>query len=90
MNPLLSAAAIITSIGTIGGGAIYLDHSHVSRTEYEKFAGRVEASQYLTTLVQMGAYVNAKGQVLCKHLPPKQRGTCVYLRARYNDARKRR
>jgi len=36
MNPFISAAAIVTAIGTIGSAGIYLDHSYVASESFEK------------------------------------------------------
>lgn len=40
MNPVTAAAAIITSIGTIGGGALYLDHAHVASGDFERYLAK--------------------------------------------------
>jgi hypothetical protein len=36
MNPIVSAAAVVTAIGTIGGAGIYLDHSYVASEDFGK------------------------------------------------------
>ena len=37
MNPLIAAAATVTAIGTIGGGALALDKLHVAAAEFEQY-----------------------------------------------------
>ena len=37
MNPIITAATIVTAIGTIGGGALYLDKLHVSSEEFKQY-----------------------------------------------------
>lgn len=37
MNPFVAAAATVTAIGTIGGGALALDKIHVSSEEFRKY-----------------------------------------------------
>ena len=36
MNPIIAAAAVVTAIGTIGGGAMFLDHAHVASGDFSK------------------------------------------------------
>lgn len=73
-------------VGTIGGGALFLDQRHVARAEYEQFAGRVEASP---ALMQLGAAIDARRQVRCNHLRGPKHANCVFLRARTYEALRR-
>ena len=40
MNPIVAAAAVVTSIGTIGGGALYLDNAHVASETFERYLAK--------------------------------------------------
>lgn len=90
MNILVTAAASLVAIGSISTTAIVLDQRHVSRSEYEQFAGRVEASQYATALIRMGARIDPRNRVDCRPVPRALRGNCVWLRTRFYDALRRR
>jgi hypothetical protein len=37
MKMIIQAAAVITAIGTIGGGALYLDNAHVPASEFQQY-----------------------------------------------------
>ena len=37
MNPIITGAAIVTAITTFGGGAMALDHLHVSSEQFDKY-----------------------------------------------------
>jgi hypothetical protein len=37
MNPILSGAAVVGAIATIGGGAMTLDHLHVAADDFKKY-----------------------------------------------------
>ncbi len=36
MNSIITAAAVVAAIGSIGSGALYLDHAHASSSDFEK------------------------------------------------------
>ena len=40
MNPIITAAAVATSLGTIGGGALYLNDAHVAAEDFERYLAK--------------------------------------------------
>lgn len=49
MNPIIAAAATVTAIGTIGGGALYLNELHVASEDFEKYI-KGQESRYVLEL----------------------------------------
>lgn len=44
MNPIIAGAAIVTAVGTIGSGALYLDHAHVAASEFKQYIEQQQAA----------------------------------------------
>jgi hypothetical protein len=89
MNILSQAAAVIVAIGTIGGGALTIETRYAAKSDLDQLAGRVEASQWVTALIGVGARFDRNGKVICEHLHGQNRTSCIYFRSQYYRAIRR-
>jgi len=73
MNPIITGAAVVTAIGTIGGGAMALDHLHVSAKQFEKYL-EAQDTRYALELkkeirqVKQSLLINPDDDYLNEHL----------------------
>lgn len=96
MNIILQGAAIVAAIGTIGGGAYYLDERHASRKEFTEFVAdykRYNAKREMRAIIGRirreipGARIDYRsGSVDCNRAG-QQMNYCLYLRDQLRDAK---
>jgi hypothetical protein len=77
MNPIAAAAAVVTSIGTIGGGALYLDHAHVASEDFDRYLAKERVGtifEYMDQIAKQGPQ-----SWLCQSLEEELIELCVDL-----------
>ena len=77
MNVVITAAAVVTSIGTIGGGALYLNGAHVASEDFERYL----AKERVGTIFEYMDQVRVQGPQswLCQALEEELIELCVDL-----------
>ncbi len=73
MNPIIAAAAVVTAIGSIGGGALYLDHAHVASGDFKQHLSEQRVQTIFSYMDQIKA--NGPQEWLCRAL----REELIYL-----------
>ena len=77
MNPILAGAAAVAAIGSIGSGALYLDHAHVAASDFSKHLSEQRVRtvfSYMDQIKQNGAQ-----EWLCRALEEELYALCTEL-----------
>ncbi len=77
MNPIIAGAAIVTAIGTIGGGAMFLDHAHVASGDFSKHLSEQRVQTIFSYMDQIKA--NGAQEWLCRALEEELIYLCTEL-----------
>lgn len=77
MNVLVTTAAILSSIGSVGGGALYLDHLHASSADFQKHL----SEQRVQTIFSYMDQISQRGPQpwLCRALDEEFIALCTEL-----------
>jgi len=57
MNIIVVASSVVTAIGVIGGGALYLDSAHVASEDFERYLAKERVGvifEYMEQIDKMG------------------------------------
>ena len=77
MNPILSAALVISAIGTIAGSGVALDHLHVARSDFDKHLSEQRVRTVFEYMNQIR--VNGPQPWLCDALQQELISLCTEL-----------
>ena len=77
MNVIAQAALVVSSLGTIGGGALYLNNAHVASEDFSKHL----AEQRVNTIFNYTDQIEANGPQswLCNALEEELYNLCTAL-----------
>jgi len=77
MNPIITGAAICTAIGSISGGAIYLDHAHVASEDFKQHLSEQRVQTIFSYMDQIKA--NGPQPWLCRAMREEFAQLCTEL-----------
>jgi hypothetical protein len=77
MNPIIAGAAVVGAIGSIGSGALYLDHSHVAASDFERYLAKERVRTIFDYLDQIR--IDEPHPWLCRALKEEIIELCVDL-----------
>lgn len=77
MNPIVAGAATVAAIGSIGSGALYLDHAHVASEDFERYL----AKERVGTIFEYMDQISKQGSQdwLCRSLEQELIELCTDL-----------
>ena len=77
MNPIIAGASVVMAIGTIGGGAMFLDHAHVASIDFSKHLSEQRVRTIFSYMDQIK--VNGAQVWLCRALDEELYALCTEL-----------
>ena len=77
MNPIITAAAIMAAIGSIGSGALYLDHAHVASEDFKRHLSEQRVQTIFSYMDQIKA--NGPQDWLCRAMDEELIYLCTEL-----------